>query len=96
MAAVNLFHLAMSHHVLVGSELAGMFAAPVFLLLNRYEIDVPEQELNEVVLIVAQPEIDKGAIARVVHRWCKAHTSSHYTPDSDIESSTKFIYAYAR
>lgn len=71
MAAAYLFHLVKNHPFLDGNKRVGVVSALVFLLLNDYDLDAPEDELAEMVLSVARGEIDKAEVAVFIRRWSK-------------------------
>lgn len=72
MAAAYLFHLVKNHPFLDGNKRVGAVAALVFLLLNGHDFDAPEDDLVEMVLSVAQGQIDKAEVAAFIRRWSKA------------------------
>lgn len=72
MAAAYLFHLVKNHPFLDGNKRVGAVAALVFLLLNGYEFDAPEEDFAELVLAVARGELDKAQVAMFIRRWCRA------------------------
>ncbi len=69
MAAAYLFHLVKNHPFVDGNKRVGAVAAIVFLYLNEYEFDAPEDLFAEMVLSVAQGELDKADVAVFIHRW---------------------------
>jgi death-on-curing protein len=71
MAAAYLLHLVKNHPFLNGNKRIGAAAALVFLLLNGYDFDAPEDELAETVLAVARDEIDKAELAVFIRRWSR-------------------------
>lgn len=72
MAAAYLFHLVKNHPFLDGNKRVGAVAALVFLLLNGYEFDAPEDDFAELVLAVARGEISKAEVAVFIRRWSRA------------------------
>jgi len=62
MAAAYLFHLVQNHAFLDGNKRAGTVAAIVFLRMNEQELKVTNDELESLVLSVAQSQVDKAAI----------------------------------
>lgn len=72
MAAAYLFHLVKNHPFLDGNKRVGAVAALVFLLLNGYDFDAPEEDFAELVLAVARGELDKAQVAVFIRRWCRA------------------------
>jgi death-on-curing protein len=47
-------------------------AALVFLVLNGYDFDAPEDDFAEMVLAVARGEIDKAEVAVFIRRWSQS------------------------
>ena len=72
MAAAYLYHLVKNHPFLDGNKRVGAVAALVFLLLNGYDFDAPEDDFAELVLAVARGELDKAQVAVFIRRWCRA------------------------
>lgn len=72
MAAAYLFHLVKNHPFLDGNKRVGAVAALVFLALNGYDFDVPEDEFADMVLAVARGELDKADVAVFIRRWSRA------------------------
>src|SRR5438128_2739268 len=54
MAAAYLFHIVQNHPFVDGNKRVGTVAAIVFLELNGLELDAPEDQLEALVLSVAQ------------------------------------------
>jgi death-on-curing protein len=69
MAAAYLFHLVKNHPFLDGNKRVGAVAALVFLALNGYDFEAPEEDLAEMVLAVARGELDKADVAVFLRRW---------------------------
>ena len=63
MAAAYLFHIVQGHPFVDGNKRVGTVAAIVFLELNNVELNVPENDLEALVLDVAQGQADKARIA---------------------------------
>ena len=78
MAAAYLYHLVKNHPFVDGNKRVGTVAAIVFLVLNGFDLDVPEDDLAEKVLAVAMGEIDKADVAVYLKRWCSE--ASHRPP----------------
>ena len=72
MAAAYLYHLVKNLPFLDGNKRVGAVAALVFLLLNGYDFDAPEDDFAELVLAVARGELDKAQVAVFIRRWCRA------------------------
>ena len=62
MAAAYLFHLVQNHPFVDGNKRIGLEAALVFLELNDQSIEANDEQLVELVLGVAQGQIDKAQI----------------------------------
>lgn len=69
MAAAYLFHLVQNHPFVDGNKRVGAVSAIVFLILNGYDFDAPEEEFAEMVMSVARGELDKADVAVFIHRW---------------------------
>jgi death on curing protein len=69
MAAAYLFHLVQNHPFVDGNKRVGAVAVLVFLILNGYDFDAPEEEFAEMVMSVARGELDKAEVAVFIHRW---------------------------
>ena len=63
MAAAYLFHIVQNHPFEDGNKRTGTHAAIVFLALNSYELDIPVDEAEQLVLRVAQGQAQKSDIA---------------------------------
>lgn len=68
MAAAYLFHLVQNHPFADGNKRVGVVAALVFLELNDVEVCLSEDELESLVLSVAQGQVDKTEIAEFFPR----------------------------
>jgi len=71
MAAAYLFHLVQNHPFVDGNERVGAVSALVFLILNDYDFEAPEDEFAEMVMSVARGKLDKADVAVFIHRWAK-------------------------
>ena len=69
MAAAYLFHLVKNHPFLDGNKRVGAVSAMVFLALNGYDFDAPEDDLAEMVFAVARGEQNKAEVAVFMRRW---------------------------
>lgn len=69
MTAAYLFHLVKNHPFVDGNKRVGAVSAIVFLILNGYDFDAPEEEFADMVLAVARGELDKADVAVFIHRW---------------------------
>ena len=63
MAAAYLFHIVQNHPFIDGNKRAGLASAIAFLRLNGFRLGVDKELLYEMVLEVAQGNLDKPAIA---------------------------------
>jgi death-on-curing protein len=63
MAAAYLFHIVQNHPFVDGNKRTGATAALTFLYLNCLKILVEEDAFTDMVLAVAQGQMDKKAIA---------------------------------
>ena len=71
MAAAYLFHLTRNHPFLDGNKRVGAVASLIFLALNGYEFDAPEDDFADMVMAVARGEIDKAEVAVFIRRWSR-------------------------
>jgi death-on-curing protein len=71
MAAAYLFHLVKNHPFLDGNKRVGAVAALVFLALNGYDFNAPEDDFADMVLAVARGEMSKAEVAGFIHRWSR-------------------------
>lgn len=72
MAAAYLFHLVKNHPFVDGSKRTGAVAALIFLALNQFEVDAPEDEFADMVLAVARGDLDKADVAVFIRRFTRA------------------------
>jgi len=63
LAAIYFYHLMMNHAFTDGNKRVGTAAALVFLDLNGYWIEMPDEELEELALQVAASKLPKEEIA---------------------------------
>ena len=63
MAAAYLFYIVQNHAFMDGNKRVGTVAAIVFLDLNGLELNAPEDDLEALVLSVAQGTADTAAVA---------------------------------
>jgi death-on-curing protein len=68
MAAAYMFHLVKNHPFVDGNKRVGAVTALIFLYLNGFDFDAPENDLAEMVLAVAQGDIDKTDVAVFIRR----------------------------
>jgi death on curing protein len=64
MAAAYLFHIVKNHPFADGNKRTGMHCALIFLDLNGYEMDVPVDEAEALVIAVATGTADKSRAAK--------------------------------
>lgn len=72
MAAAYLFHLVKNHPFLDGNKRVGAVAALVFLALNGYDFDAPEDDFADMVLTVARGKMSKAEVAGFIYRWSRS------------------------
>ena len=68
MAAAYLFHIVQNHAFADGNKRTGMNAAIVFLELNGYGLDWPEDNTEQMVLSVANGEMKQEDVAAFVRK----------------------------
>ncbi len=68
MAAAYLFHLVQNHAFIDGNKRIGLYAALAFLDKNGIEVVAEEDEAANMVLLVAQGQLGKEAIADFLRR----------------------------
>jgi len=68
MAAAYLFHLVKNHPFIDGNKRVGAVTALIFLYLNGFDFDAPEDDFAEMVLAVARGAIDKADVAVFIRR----------------------------
>ncbi|MGE4319534.1 MAG: type II toxin-antitoxin system death-on-curing family toxin [Deferribacterales bacterium] len=71
MAAAYLFHLVQNHPFVDGNKRVGAVSALIFLILNDYDFEAPEDDFSEMVLRVAKGELDKAGISMFIRQWAK-------------------------
>ena len=64
MAAAYLFHIIRNHPFMDGNKRTGVVSALVFLILNGVELFADEDNLEKMVISVAEDKIGKSEIAR--------------------------------
>lgn len=69
MAAAYLFHIVKNHPFVDGNKRVGTVAALVFLLLNGYDFDAPEDDLAEMVIGVADSQLKKSDVTHFIRKW---------------------------
>ena len=68
MAAAYLFHICKNHPFADGNKRTATHAAITFLALNGYELDLPVDETEQLVLGVAEGRVQKDEIAAFFRR----------------------------
>lgn len=68
MAAAYLFHIVQNHPFMDGNKRTGTASALVFLDLNGINIDIPEDELAEFILDLAQGSYEKQEVNAFLRR----------------------------
>jgi death-on-curing protein len=69
MAAAYLFHIVKNHPFNDGNKRAGAVVALVFLTLNGFDLDAPEDDFAEMVLAVARGDLDKADVTVFIRRF---------------------------
>lgn len=72
-AAAYLFHLVKNHPFVDGNKRVGAVAAFVFLDLNGFDFDAPEDDFAEMVMAVARGDLDKADVTVFIRRFTR-HT----------------------
>jgi death on curing protein len=75
MAAAYLFHLVKNHPFVDGNIRIGAVTALIFLYLNGFDFDAPEDDLAEMVLAVARGDFDKTDVAVFIRRHTRPEIS---------------------
>ncbi len=70
-AAAYLFHLVKNHPFVDGNKRTGAVAALVFLALNNFDFDAPEDDFAEMVLAVVRGDLDKADVAVFIRRFTR-------------------------
>jgi death on curing protein len=60
-----------NHPFLDGNKRVGAVSAIVFLVLNGYDFEAPEDDLVDMVYGVARSEVEKSAVALFMRRWSR-------------------------
>ncbi|MDF1526557.1 MAG: type II toxin-antitoxin system death-on-curing family toxin [bacterium] len=71
MAAAYLFHITGNHPLVDGNKRTGTVAALVFLDLNGYEFNAPEDELTDAVMAVASGQSGKDEVTEFFRKWTR-------------------------
>lgn len=67
-AAAYAFHIAQNQPFVDGNKRAGLGAALLFLRLNEFQVEDPEQALYEAMLAIAERRLDKVGLAALIER----------------------------
>ena len=71
MAAAYLFHLVKNHPFIDGNKRVGAVTTLVFLYLNGFDFDAPEDDFSEMVLAVARGDLDKADVVVFIRRFTR-------------------------
>lgn len=71
MAAAYLFQLVKNHPFIDGNKCVGAVAAFVFLALNGFNLDAPQDDFAGMVHAVARSEPDKADVAVFIRRFTR-------------------------
>mgnify|MGYP006286218963 CR=1 FL=1 len=69
MTAAYLYHLVQNHPFIDGNKRTGAVSALVFLALNGFTFNAPEDDFADMVLTVARGELGKSDVARFIRQW---------------------------
>ena len=69
MAAAYLYHIVMNHPFIDGNKRTGAVSAIIFLIMNEYEFNAPEEELFDTVLELAKGRLSKAEISIFFQKW---------------------------
>ena len=72
LAAAYLFGIAKNHPFIDGNKRTAFVAADMFLFLNGWSVEAPQEDVIAFVLAVAAGEIDKTGAAMFFHDYCVA------------------------
>ena len=68
-AAAYLYHLVQNHPFVDGNKRAGAVSCLVFLALNGYDFNAPEDDFAEMVIAVASGTLSKPEITAYIKKW---------------------------
>jgi death on curing protein len=71
MAAAYMFHPVKNHPFVDGNKRTAAVAALVFLALNGFDLDAPEDDFAEMVLAAARGQLDKADVAVFIRRFTR-------------------------
>ncbi len=76
MAAAYLFHIVRNHPFVDGNKRVGAAAALVFLALNGYEFNAPEDDFADMVWDAASGKTDKSDVTICIRQWTTKATGN--------------------
>ncbi len=71
-AAAYLYHIARNHPFIDGNKRTALGVMEAFLILNGYELDFTEQEIYDLVLAVAQGQMEKIELSELLQLHLKS------------------------
>jgi death-on-curing protein len=74
MAAAHLFHLVRNHPFLDGNKRVGLMVLLVFLGLNGHRLDATAQEVEDLVVGIANGSVSKAEAAVFVQRHLRSRS----------------------
>jgi death-on-curing protein len=73
-AAVMLESLTRNHALVDGNKRIGWLAAVVFLDLNGFVLDAPDDDAYDLVISVSTGALDHSETARILEQWITTHS----------------------
>jgi death on curing protein len=74
MAAAYAYHLSRNHAFVDGNKRVGLSAALVFLYLNGWEVEDPDETLHPVMEDAAQGKLVKAELAAILEKLAHKHS----------------------
>lgn len=71
MTAAYLFHLVKNHPFVDGNKRTGAVALLIFLALNNFDFDAPEDDFADMVLAVVRGDLDKADVVVFIRRFTR-------------------------
>ena len=71
MAAAYAFHIAQNQPFVDGNKRTGLLAALVFLDINGWTVDDPDERLQVAMLSIAERTLDKGGLAAILRQLAR-------------------------
>ncbi len=71
-AAVLLESLTRNHALIDGNKRIGWLAVVVFLDINRFVLDAPDDDAYDLVISVSTGALDYSVVARRLEKWIRA------------------------